>query len=164
MPTLTPAEREQLIARYEAGPARLLEALAQAPEAARQWRPGPGQWSIHEIVVHVADSETNAAQRIRYVLAEPQPAIEAYDENEWARRFDYHAHPLDLALDTVKAVRANTTALLRRLPDEAWERAGTHSQSGRYSAEDWLRSYAAHTHNHAGQIERTLQAWRTAQG
>jgi hypothetical protein len=164
MPTLTPAEREQLISKYAAGAARLREALALAPEAARQWRPGPGQWSIHEIVVHVADSETNAAQRIRYLLAEPQPSIQAYDENEWARCFDYHAHPLDLALETVTAVRANTTALLRRLPEAAWERAGTHSQSGPYSAEDWLRSYAAHTHNHAGQIERTLAAWHKDQG
>lgn len=164
MATLTADEREQLIAKYAAGAARLREALAQAPEQARQWRPGAGQWSIHEIVVHVADSETNAAQRIRYLLAEPQPVVQGYDENEWARRFDYHAHPLDLALDTVTAVRANTTALLRRLPADAWERAGTHTQSGAYSAEDWLRSYAAHTHNHAGQIERTLAAWRTAQG
>jgi isopenicillin N synthase-like dioxygenase len=33
-------------------------------------------------------------------------------------------------------------------------RAGTHTESGRYSVEDWLRIYAAHAHNHAAQIRR----------
>ncbi len=160
--TLTPDERAALIQRYADGPARLREAFARVPDEARQWRPGPGKWSAHEIVCHCADSETNAAVRIRYVTAERQPRIDGYDQDEWARGFDYHAHPLELAFATIDAVRANTVALLRRLPAEIWERAGTHSQHGRYSGDDWLRIYAAHLHDHAAQIERTLGAWQRA--
>ena len=63
-------EREALIARYESGPARLKAALAKVPPEALQWRPAPGEWSAHEIVVHCADSEANAALRIRYLVAE----------------------------------------------------------------------------------------------
>src|SRR5436309_1672508 len=61
------AEREALIARYESGPGRLKAALAMVPPEALQWRPAPGEWSAHEIVVHCADSEANAALRIRYL-------------------------------------------------------------------------------------------------
>jgi hypothetical protein len=60
----------------------------------------------------------------------------------------------------VDAVRANTTALLRRLPEEAWGRVGRHTQSGRYAAEDWLRIYAAHLEDHSRQIEANVAAWR----
>ena len=40
------------------------------------------------------------------------------------------------------------------MKDDDWARAGTHSESGRYTAEDWLTIYAAHAHNHAAQIRR----------
>jgi DinB superfamily len=151
--------REALVSKYAEGPARLRAAWAMVPEGARQWRPAPGKWSAHEVVVHCADSETNAAQRIRYVLSEKEATIIGYDQEAWARDFDYHSHPVELALQTVDAVRANTAALLRRLPAAAWNKAGTHSEHGAYSAEDWLFSYAAHVHGHASQIERNLEAW-----
>jgi len=157
---LSQAERNALIDKYAAGAARLRAALAAAPEAARQWRPAPGKWSIHEIVCHCADSEANAYGRIRYLLAEPEPLVLGYDQDVWAQTFDYHNHPLEPALQTVGAVRANTVALLRRLPEEAWKREGRHTDSGRYTAEDWLRIYAEHVEKHSRQIERTLAAWQ----
>ena len=49
-------------------------------------------------------------------MAEPEPLVQGYDEAAWAVTLDYHAHPLDVALATVDAVRANTAALIRRLP------------------------------------------------
>jgi hypothetical protein len=157
---LTPEAREQLIRRYAGGPARLRAALAAVPAAALQWRPAPGEWSAHEVVCHCADSETNAYARIRYLTAEPDPVVLDYNEAQWARTFDYHAHPLDLALATVDAVRAGTTVLLRRLPEAAWTRVGRHTASGRYGAEDWLRIYAAHLEDHAAQIDANVAAWK----
>jgi hypothetical protein len=156
----TAAEREERIAQYERGPLRLRDALAQVPDAAVRWRPAAGRWSVHEVVCHCADSETNAAARIRYLLAEKDPVIVAYDQDEWARRFDYHSLPLEPALRTVDAVRASTAVLLRKLPEDGWRREGRHSESGRYSAEDWLRIYSDHLEKHARQIERNLAAWQ----
>ena len=73
--------------------------------------------------------------------------------------FDYHNHPLEPALALVAAIRANTSALIRRLPEEAWAREGRHTESGCYTAEDWLRIYAEHLEGHACQIEDNLAAW-----
>lgn len=153
-------ERGRLIQQYADGPAKLRAALVKVPEEARKWRPLPEKWSVHEIVCHCADSETNAAMRIRYVLAEKEPVIVAYDQNAWAQTFDYHGHPLETALAAVEAARANTVALLHRLPEEAWKREGRHTESGRYSAENWLTIYADHLESHSKQIERNLAAWR----
>lgn len=153
------SEREALIRRYEEGPARLRAAWEKVPPEARQWRPGAGKWSAHEVVCHAADSETNAAARIRYLAAEPKPVIVGYDQAQWARIFDYHAAPVEPAMAAVEAVRANTAALLRRLPDAAWAVEGTHTESGRYTGDDWLAAYAEHLEKHARQIERNLEAW-----
>jgi hypothetical protein len=156
---LAPSDRAALIDRYERGPAVLNAALAKIPQDAMQWRPAPDKWSAHEVIVHCADSETNAHGRIRYVLAEEQPVIQGYDQARWATTLDYHSLPLAPALATVTAVRANTTALLRRLTDADWARVGTHTESGRYGAEDWLTLYAEHLEIHARQLERNLAAW-----
>jgi DinB superfamily len=161
---LSRADREALIQRYADGPARLKAALATVPAEALKWRPEPGEWSAHEVVVHCADSETNAAARIRYLAAEAEPVIPGYNEAEWARRFNYHDHPLEPALTLVTAVRANTVALIRRMREESWQRVGRHSESGRYSAEDWLKIYAEHLDGHARQIEANVDAWRAAKG
>jgi hypothetical protein len=160
----TKEARAALIQRYADGPAVLRAALDRVPAAAMKWRPGPDKWSPHEVVVHCADSESNATMRIRYLVAENNPRILGYDQDVWARLFDYHSHPLDLALATIVAVRGNTLPLLRRLPDEAWSRGGTHSESGPYSADDWLQSYGEHLETHARQIDRIVAAWHAKAG
>jgi hypothetical protein len=56
-----------------------------------------------------------------------------------------------------------TLDLLRRLPDSAFGRQGTHTQSGPYSDADWFRIYAEHLEVHTRQIERIYAAWRARQ-
>jgi len=157
------AEREQLIEQYARGPSRVREALAKVPKDALQWRPSEGKWSAHEVVVHCADSETNAALRIRYLLAEKEPLIVGYDQDAWARLFDYHAQPIADALAATDAARGRTVPVLRSMSEADWTRVGRHTESGAYSAEDWLRIYARHLEGHASQIERNVAAW-TARG
>lgn len=158
--TLSHAERQTLIEQYAAGPARLRAALATVPAEAMKWRPAPKEWSAHEVVCHCADSETNGYARIRYLVSETKPVVQGYDQDRWAVTFDYHAAPLEPALAVVEAIRASTAALIRRLPDEAWAREGRHTESGRYTAEDWLKIYADHLEVHARQIEANVAAWR----
>ena len=152
-------ERESFLARYEAGPALLRQAWSEVPVEARQWRPAEGKWSAHEVVVHCADSETYGAIRIRLLLAEPEPLIVGYDENVWAKRYDYHAHDVELAFRCIEAVHDHTAPALRRLPDEAWGRMGRHTQSGPFSDDDWLHSYGTHLEVHCAQIRRNIAAW-----
>lgn len=161
---LTAAERSAFLDRFEAGPALLRAAWAEVPGAARQWRPAEGKWSAHEVIVHCADSEAYGHTRIRLVLAEAEPLIVGYDENVWARTFDYQAHDVELAFRTIEAVRANTAACLRRLPEAAFNKVGRHSHSGEYTDGDWFRIYAEHLEVHAAQLRRNIAAWRAQQG
>ncbi len=158
---LTTAERAALIEQYATGADRLRAALALIPAEALQWRPAAGEWSAHEVIVHCADSETNSAARLRYLLTEDDALILGYDEAQWAIALDYHALPLAPALTTIAAIRANTVPLLLHLPESAWSRAGRHSDSGRYSTEDWLRIYAEHLELHVEQLKNNLAAWHT---
>src|SRR5437870_11701972 len=96
-------------------------------------------------------------------MNEGKKVIVGYDPDVWAREFDYANHPLEAALATVEAVRGNTAPILGRLPNEAWAKEGTHTESGRYTASDWLRIYSGHLEEHLRQINRTVDAWRSVQ-
>ncbi len=161
---MTPQERQALLQRYADGPRLLRAALERVPHAAVQWRPAPGKWSAHEVVCHCADSETVSSTRIRFLTGSEGPMILGYDPDRWARRFDYHALPLDMALRQIDQVRAWTLDLIRRFPDDYWSSAGTHSESGAYGAETWLTTYAEHLEVHARQIDRNLAAWNARVG
>jgi len=161
---LTAPEREKLILDYEKGAALLRAAWASVPADARQWRPGPEKWSAHEVVVHCADSETYAATRIRLLIGEKAPVIIGYDQEAWAKTFNYHAQSAERALHTVDAVRAGTVPILRSLVEADWAKEGRHTESGPYNACDWLKSYGSHLTNHAKQIERNLLAFASASG
>jgi hypothetical protein len=156
---MTTAERSARINRYRQGPDDLDAALATVPAAALQWRPGPGKWSVHEVVVHCADSEVNAHMRLRYLVAEPEPLILGYDQDRWAIEMDYHAHPLEPALATIRAVRANTVLLLGRLTEAQWRKTGRHTEHPVYGVGKWLETYAEHLEVHARQIMRNVEAW-----
>jgi hypothetical protein len=156
---MTHAERDRLIQQYAEGPALLRAAWARVPAEARQWRPAPGRWSAHEVVVHCADSEAHSVGRIRFLLAEPDPLILGYDQDRWATVLDYHALPVEPAFAAIEAVRANTLPLLARLTDDELARMGRHTEVGPYGVADWLRIYGEHLHVHTRQIERNLAAF-----
>ena len=114
--------------------------------------------------MHCADAEGNAHLRLRYLLAEKDPLIVAFDQEAWARALDYARRPLAPALATVFAVRANTVPLLRAMPEDGWSRSGRHTEMGVFTVERWLELYAGHLEDHARQIEANLGAWRAQRG
>ena len=149
--------RRALIEQYADGYRVVTEALAGISEAELDAREAPGEWSPRAVVHHLADSEMTSAIRLRLLLAEEQPAIRGYDQEEFARRLWYD-RPIAASLATFEAARRTTAELLRLMSEADWGRAGTHTESGSYSAEDWLEIYAAHAHDHADQIRRARAA------
>ena len=157
---MTPDERAKLIRQYADGPAVLKAALSRVPGQVMKWRPAPAKWSVHEILCHCADSEMNGALRVRYLVAESDPRIIGYDQDVWTRTFDYHSRDETLALELAEAARRWTVPVLEGLSAGQWLKEGTHSERGRMTTEDWLRTYAEHLHTHARQIDRNLAAWK----
>jgi hypothetical protein len=151
------SERAELIAEYERGYASVEEALEGATPEELDARPDPHEWSAREVVHHLADSEMTSAIRLRRLLAEDDPMIAGYDEGEFARRLHYQ-RPLEGSLLAFRGARESTLPLLHALSEDEWARAGTHTESGSYSVETWLRIYAAHGRDHADQIRRARRS------
>jgi hypothetical protein len=155
---MTPEERDRLIEQYAEGFNEVRKSLEGFPENHLTAHPIEGKWSAREIVQHLADSEMTSAIRMRKLLAQEKPAIENYDQEAFAARLRYNERDIEPALDALRGARSSTTQLLRIMTEEEWKREGSHPEHPTYTAEDWLRIYAAHAHNHAAQIRRLREA------
>ncbi len=129
------------------------DALADITDAELDRAAPDGGWTARDVAHHLADSEANAFIRLRRLIAEDDPVIVAYDQDEYARRIHY-GRPIASSLAVLRAVRVSSLELLGSLTSDEWERSGRHSDSGHYSVDDWLGVYARHPHDHARQIRR----------
>ncbi len=150
---MDPETRQQLVEQYRAGYDEVMAALDRITEQELDRRPAPSKWTPREIVHHLADSEMTSAIRLRRLLAEDNPLIAGYDQEQFARVLKYE-RPIAASLAAVRAARASTVEILARLTHAQWARTGTHSEDGAYGVEIWLSIYAVHAHNHAAQIRR----------
>jgi hypothetical protein len=155
---MTSDERQELISQYKNGYSEVVRSLEGFPADLLTAHPIQGKWSAAEIVHHLADSETTSGLRLRRLLVEDHPLIQGYDQDAYAAALNYNNRDIAPSLDAFRSARATAVQLFEFMSDEDWQREGTHSESGSYSAKDWLTIYAAHAHNHAAQIRRLREA------
>ena len=145
-------ERASLIAQYRDGYRAVNEAL-EGIESDELDQAAEGGWTPRQIVHHLADSEMMSAIRIRRLLAEPARIIYGYDEKAFAERLSAD-RPIEPSLQAMRWARETSAQIIERMTDDDWHIVGTHTESGVYGTEDWLRIYATHAHDHATQIKR----------
>ena len=155
------AERVDLIEKYRTAFGEFVAALNVIPKEAWLFKPAPKEWSVHQVIVHLADSETNSYLRLRRLVAEPGQPLMGYDQDVWADKLDYHNTSTEDALEATRIVRKLTYDLLTRLPEDVWNNTAFHPEySESYTFEKWLRIYADHPRVHAGQITENYQMWK----
>jgi hypothetical protein len=149
---LKASERALLIERYRDGYQAVKDALDGVTEDELDRSDGDG-WTPRQVVHHLADAEIEGATRIRRLLAEAEARIQGYDEKVFTDRLS-RGQPIEASVEAMRWARESTVQLLETMTDDDWSRAGTHSERGRYTAEDWLKGYATHAHDHAEQIRK----------
>jgi hypothetical protein len=115
-------------------------------------------WTPRQVIHHMADSETQSYARLRRLIAEPGTTIQGYDEGRWAENqtLGYKSEDITIPLSIIKAVRAASYALIKRLSEQELRNTGIHSESGEYSVMDWLNTYTKHPLDHANQIRAQI--------
>jgi len=148
-------ERSALLHIVGETPARLKAALKGVPKKLLLWTPGPGKWSILEIVAHMRDMERDAyLTRYRRILAEENPPLPDIDGDIYAIRGDYRSQRLpDLLRDWLK-LRKECLKLLKSVKGPRWERMGTHETAGPLTMDALLsRQAVGNDEAHLAQIE-----------
>lgn len=156
---MTAEERRKKIERYGRAHDLLVSFLPTLPPEMLSYKPAPERWSVHEILIHITDSEANSYIRCRRFIAEPGSDVMAYDENKWAAALDYHNQSITESLELFRLLRNTSYKLIRNLPDDVWSNTIEHPENGTMTFDDWLDTYERHIPVHIAQMERNLKAW-----
>jgi uncharacterized damage-inducible protein DinB len=119
-------------------------------------------WTIRQIVHHLADSHVNSYIRFKWALTEENPTIKAYDEGRWAALEDSRAGEVRSALALLEGLHARWVQLLRSMTEDQFARSFTHPETGRaVSLGEALGYYAWHSRHHTAQIRwlRESRGW-----
>ena len=139
----------ETINTFAAGPELLRYAAQGLTPEQEKARPGPGAWSIAELVAHLVDSDAVAIDRMKRVIAEDEPTLMAYDQDKWIARLDSQSMPVADGVALFAANRAWMTRILRNVLGEPISRgSGNHTEDGPKSLAKLVVGYVGHLDYH----------------
>ncbi len=154
----TPEERSARIEKIRSFPAQLEALVEYLNEDDLLGRPLEGEWSVQQIVHHLADSHMNAYIRTKLILSEDKPTLKPYNQEVWAEMIDTATINIDESLLILRGLHRRWVRLFESLEEDQWGRQGVHPENGDMSLDDILKTYSDHGDNHIQQISRTLAA------
>ncbi len=137
-----------LIELYAHGGEKLSHAIDGLTQEDLHATPVPGKWSTQQVVLHLLDAEAAFADRIKRVIATDNPQLLAWDENKFAAALHYEEQIAADAIMLVDLTRRHIANILRKLPDEAFNRAGQHSERGRQTLRELVNNAVNHLEHH----------------
>ena len=156
----TPDPKTPVLDRFADGGPLLVQATSGlSPE---QWRehPIPGTWSVAELVAHLLDCDLVFADRMKRIIAEDSPTLQAFDEQAWITGLVSNAAPVDEAAAFFAANRKWMARILKAQDDSSFARIGMHSEKGRQT----LAEVLVYATNHLDHHLRFLYAKRAKMG
>ena len=144
----------------QAAPKKLAALIRGKTRKQLSRRPAPDTCSIKEIMAHLADADLAISWRLRQVLSNNAIPIQAYDQDLWARTFDYSRRDPRQSLNTFRTLREANLALLKSVPRKLWDNYGVHQERGNESVSHVMRMVAGHDLNHLRQVEAILKGTR----
>lgn len=131
--------------------------LATIDQTAAKWRPSEGEWSLVETVCHLVDEELeDFRMRLRLTIEDPAAEWPPIDPEGVAVERAYLERPLGVMLSQFAAVRRESVAWLRSLPEIDLAIQNVHPRFGSMQAGDLLASWCAHDALHLRQLAKRL--------
>ena len=140
------------IEEFASGGERLREAVEGLCREELLARPGPGKWSIQELVIHLADGDAIAVDRMKRVIAEDNPTLLCADEQAYVDRLFCDEQSTEDALELFDLGRRQFARILRALPEEAFDRVGIHNVVGKLTLAQLVKTYVDHLVTHLRRI------------
>ncbi|MGR7910128.1 DinB family protein [Lysinibacillus capsici] len=154
---------EDLIKEYSLGYTMIWDAIEGLTEEELRYKPAPNKWSIHQILIHVTDSEISATPRLKKVLAEEEPILVSFDQDAWANTLSYDLLDREQYLHLFKLLRTSMQPILDNLTSEQSRRVGMYIDQERFTFKQLLEFRVQHVRDHLDQIERVKNSYREKQ-
>ncbi len=151
MPTL-PEDLREPFDRFVRGPTLVRAALDGVDPGTLNRRVKGGDWSIRDLVMHVAENEMVQAVRFRMVIAGGETPLPVFDRGLWKRRLHYLWRDPEAAVSLYQQARYSNAELLQQCDKPSWERTGQCPELGTVTLAQLMRTAADHSDAEAARI------------
>ena len=148
---------DAMIERLQLMPGTLAALASGLSDEDLRWRPGESDWSIIEVLCHMADEEVEDFRtRLRLTLEQKGEAWPAINPPQAAIERDYRSQPLSNVLARFTSERTASIKWLRQLTNPDWTFEHHHPLIGVLRSGDLLASWVTHDALHLKQIAKRL--------
>lgn len=138
-----------------------LRTMVQEAAQDKRTRPAEKEWSVLELLGHVADAEIVISNRYRWALSQDGTTVGGYDQDRWVEHLRHNDKEPEDLLETFSVVRDANLKLWRRSAQDERDRHVMHSERGRESYDLMFRMIAGHDRFHLNQMRETLRQVRS---
>ena len=153
---MNPEERVDLLARYQAAPKLLADAVAGSSIAQLDGAPPEPGWTARENVHHVSDIAVMGALRLRLMLLDIEVEMWPTDQDTMQKRLRNDKRPITPALKTVEGLVESAVSIMGVLREDEWTQPRPTPGYNSRSVEDWLVANVRHIEEHIDQIRYAL--------
>ncbi len=119
-----------------------------------------GKWTAREVLAHLSDSELVFLTRLRFMLAEENPAVQPWDADHWAAKFSYRKADIADLRGTYGLMRRTFMKLFKETDAADLVRPGRHPEYPEYNVGILAEKVVAHNEHHLEQLD-AIKAGRT---
>jgi DinB superfamily len=152
-------DRQGILESFGRAPLMLAAALRQFPKKMWLFKPSRNRWSIHEIILHLADSEATAYILCRGYIADPGSSALEFDAARWAGSLGYFYQSTREAIEVIPRLRKMTYQLLLTVPEPVWSNTIEHPRHGALNLEKWVHLQERHIPHHLAQMRENYDTW-----
>lgn len=150
-PEQTMARRTELVAQIARASGNLQAAVRGLSDEQLEAR--FRNWTIRQIVHHLADSHVHCYARFKWALTENHPTIKPYDETCCAELEDSRTGDINPPLALFDALQIRWVQLMKSMQDSQFQRTFYHPESRKtVNLNSAVSYYAWHGNHHIAQI------------
>ncbi|MBK9385383.1 MAG: hypothetical protein IPN34_11290 [Planctomycetes bacterium] len=153
-------ERGALVASLKRLSARARELLARVSPGALEAPADEDGWKVHDLIVHLADAVMVQSMRLRRMIAEDHPVLQAVDQDKWLRGLSSPHRSAELARVLVDAMLASDVELVELAQPKVFDRRAYHPVRGDITFPGVVEALVERSEQILGDIERAAQRRR----
>jgi len=124
VPYVTLVPEKDLLVTLNENLENTLELFKGISEENHSFRYAPEKWSIKEVLGHMTDTERIMSYRLLRVSRGDKTPLAGFDETEFVAGSQAGQLPMESLLEEFATVRKATIALVKNIPESAWENIG----------------------------------------
>jgi hypothetical protein len=156
MDKLVPENSKELLSSLQQVTDELTQEIEEVYEEDANFCPSETEWCVKEILCYLADADRITTKRIKIILNDDEPFLQAFNPEELAIEHDYKGTTWQEARNNFLEARQTNLQLLASLQPIQWLKGAIHQERGHVTIQNLTESLQTYSQTYLEQIRHAL--------